>query len=49
MKPDPRRSAKPHPRHARRVGAPAMALYEQVKDFVARKIQDGSLRPGDRW
>ena len=25
-----------------------MALYEQVKDFIARKIQDGSLRPGDR-
>lgn len=26
----------------------AIALYQQVKDFVARQIQDGSLRPGDR-
>ena len=24
------------------------ALYQQVKDFVSRKIQDGSLRAGDR-
>lgn len=28
--------------------APGMALYEQVKDFIARKIQDGSWRAGDR-
>lgn len=26
----------------------SVALYQQVKDFVARQIQDGSLRPGDR-
>ena len=28
--------------------APAMALYEQVKDFIARKIQEGVWRAGDR-
>lgn len=27
--------------------APA-ALYQQVKDFIVRKIQDGSWKPGDR-
>jgi len=26
----------------------SVALYQQVKDYIARKIQDGSLRPGDR-
>ena len=26
----------------------SVALYQQVKDFIARKIQDGSLRAGDR-
>ncbi len=26
----------------------SMALYQQVKEFVARQIQDGSLRAGDR-
>lgn len=26
----------------------AVALYQQVKDFIARKIQDGSWRAGDR-
>ncbi|WP_338798912.1 histidine utilization repressor [Acidovorax sp. DW039] len=26
----------------------AMALYEQVKDFIARKIQEGAWRAGDR-
>ena len=25
-----------------------MALYEQVKDFIARKIQEGAWRAGDR-
>ena len=25
-----------------------MALYEQVKDFIARKIQEGVWRAGDR-
>ena len=29
------------------VAAPS-ALYQQVKDFVARKIADGSWKPGDR-
>ena len=28
--------------------AQAMALYEQVKDHIARKIQDGSWKAGDR-
>ncbi|WP_305806965.1 histidine utilization repressor, partial [Stenotrophomonas sp. YIM B06876] len=28
--------------------APTVALYQQVKDFIARKIQDGSWRAGDR-
>ncbi len=28
--------------------AGAVALYQQVKDFVIHQIQDGSLRPGDR-
>ncbi|GKT15830.1 histidine utilization repressor [Acidovorax sp. SUPP2522] len=27
---------------------PALALYQQVKEFIARKIQDGSWRAGDR-
>ncbi|WP_415842254.1 histidine utilization repressor, partial [Paracidovorax anthurii] len=26
----------------------SLALYQQVKDFIARKIQDGSWRAGDR-
>lgn len=30
-------------------GAPAsVALYQQIKDFISRKIQDGSLRAGER-
>ncbi|MDF1486494.1 histidine utilization repressor [Ramlibacter sp. H39-3-26] len=28
--------------------APALALYQQVKDFIARKIQDGSWAAGQR-
>lgn len=28
--------------------APAVALYQQVKDFISRKIQDGSWKAGDR-
>ena len=28
--------------------APALALYEQVKHFIVRRIQDGSWRAGDR-
>lgn len=39
--------------HARRPKVPSgqvgsVALYQQIKDFISRKIQDGSLRPGDR-
>lgn len=30
------------------VPAPALALYEQVKDFIVRGIQDGRWRAGDR-
>ena len=28
--------------------APAMALYQQVKDFIARRIQEGVWRAGDK-
>ena len=28
--------------------SPALALYQQVKDHIARKIQDGSWKAGDR-
>ena len=34
-------------RAAAGMAAPS-ALYQQVKDFVARKIADGSWKPGDR-
>ncbi|TMS57865.1 histidine utilization repressor [Imbroritus primus] len=27
---------------------PASALYQQVKDYIARKIQEGEWKPGDR-
>ena len=30
------------------VPAPAMALYQQVKDFIARRIQEGFWRAGDK-
>lgn len=36
------------PRRPAPAAAPAMALYEQVKDFIARKIQEGVWRAGDR-
>lgn len=38
------------PRHPAQIPvvAPAMALYQQVKDFIARKIQEGVWRAGDR-
>jgi GntR family histidine utilization transcriptional repressor len=34
--------------HADAPQAPSMALYQQVKEFIARRIQDGSWRAGDR-
>ena len=40
-----RRGAAPTPVAA---ATSAMALYEQVKDFIARKIQEGAWRAGDR-
>ena len=40
-----RRGAAPAPVAA---ATSAMALYEQVKDFIARKIQEGVWRAGDR-
>ena len=40
-----RRGAAPTPVAA---ATSAMALYEQVKDFIARKIQEGVWRAGDR-
>jgi GntR family histidine utilization transcriptional repressor len=51
-----RRTAATAPRRASRAKAvaavaapgPAMALYEQVKDHIARKIQEGIWRAGDR-
>jgi len=36
------------PRVTSRTANTSVALYQQVKEFVARKIQDGSLRAGDR-
>ena len=27
---------------------PTLALYEQVKEFISRKIQDGTWKSGDR-
>src|SRR6218665_1602551 len=40
-----------HPSHSSRrraAPAPAMALYEQVKDFIARRIHQGLGRTGAR-
>ena len=43
------RTASPSRRPASSPAAvPALALYEQVKDFIVRRIQDGSWRAGDR-
>lgn len=48
------RTASPsaHPRatskHSQRAADTSLALYQQVKDFISRKIQDGSWRAGDR-
>ena len=49
------RSTTVHPARAQRhaaanTAAPAssVALFQQVKDFISRKIQDGTLRAGDR-
>lgn len=49
------RSTAVHPARAQRhaasnkaTSAGSVALYQQIKDFVSRKIQDGSLRAGDR-
>lgn len=45
----PARSASPSRRPASSpAAAPTLALYEQVKDFIVRRIQDGSWRGGDR-
>ena len=33
---------------AAQLETPALALYQQVKDYIARKIQDGSWKAGDR-
>ena len=35
-------------RHASPASAPGMALYQQVKDFIARRIQEGVWRAGDK-
>ena len=45
------RTARPHrPTHhtAAAPAAPAVALFQQVKDYLTRRIQDGTLRAGDR-
>jgi GntR family transcriptional regulator, histidine utilization repressor len=42
------RSTAVHPARARGCGFGGVALYQQIKDFISRKIQDGSLRAGDR-
>src|SRR3990167_2018257 len=44
----PRTANKPSHPAPTPAAAPAMALYEQVKDFIARKIQEGVWRAGDR-
>lgn len=36
------------PGSSRASGAPALALYEQIKEFISRKIQDGSWPAGHR-
>ena len=38
----------PHAPHTAPASAQALALYQQVKDFIARKIQEGVWRAGDR-
>lgn len=35
-------------KHGQRATNTSLALYQQVKDFISRKIQDGSWRAGDR-
>lgn len=47
-------TAPAHPRTASKtrrpapVATPALALYQQVKDFIARRIQEGAWRAGDK-
>ena len=38
----------PHAAHSAPASAQAMALYQQVKDYIARRIQEGVWRAGDR-
>lgn len=38
----------PTTKSANRQAQPDLALYAQVKDFIARRIQDGTWRAGDR-
>lgn len=42
------RTPAPHTRPAVRAESAGLALYQQVKDHIARKIQDGSWKAGDR-
>jgi GntR family histidine utilization transcriptional repressor len=46
----PKTSAHPAaaPAALKAVPAPGMALYQQIKDYISRKIQDGSWEPGHR-
>ena len=38
----------PQAAHSAPASAQAMALYQQVKDYIARRIQEGVWRAGDR-
>ena len=46
MTPRTRASARAH--SASTASVHSVALFQQVKDHIARKIQDGTLRAGDR-
>lgn len=43
-----RRPSRVREPHGGGAAAPAMALYQQVKDFIARRIQEGAWRAGDK-
>jgi GntR family histidine utilization transcriptional repressor len=46
--PSVRRTSRPRAHVAQSPLEPAVARYQQVKDFIASKIQDGTWRAGDR-
>src|SRR5689334_10393023 len=46
--PNARKGHKPRPRAPQPPVESSVARYQQVKDFIAGKIQDGTWRAGDR-